>query len=162
MLGLHQLRCRVKRVNDLYLRLVGVLLRPHEIRGLPGAFWFVLGATLAVAIFPRDVALQRCGMRGARVRQYLFQQHVVVIFLIYCTCLFGLARRMRGTEQSTGTARHSVETRHGILACMPPSPAVCVLRLGAIRSDCVVRTPADAENACADWTIWSGLGCFFL
>lgn len=65
-LALHQLRCRVKRVNDIYLRLVGALLRPHEIHGLPSAFWFVLGTMLAVAIFPRDVALQRCGMRGTR------------------------------------------------------------------------------------------------
>ncbi|CAN0362127.1 unnamed protein product, partial [Laminaria digitata] len=54
-LALHQLRRRVKRVNDIYLRLVGALLRPHEISGLPGAFWFILGATLAVAIFPRDI-----------------------------------------------------------------------------------------------------------
>ena len=64
-LALHQLRFRMKRVNDLYLRLVGPLLRPHEIRGLPGAFWFMLGAAIAVALFPRDVALQRCGIRGA-------------------------------------------------------------------------------------------------
>lgn len=128
MLALHQLRCRVKRVNDLYLRLVGVLLRPHEIRGLPGAFWFVLGATLAVAIFPRDVALQRCGMRGAGCAG-----PSVSLAATYCSYpiilyLFGLAKRMCGTEQST--ARHSIETRYGIMACMPPSPAACILRTG--------------------------------
>eukprot|EP00752_Nemacystus_decipiens_P001848 g1781.t2 len=38
---------------------MGPLLRPREIRGaLPGAFWFLLGSAVAVAIFPRDVALQ--------------------------------------------------------------------------------------------------------
>lgn len=58
-LALHQLR-RLKFVDELYLRLMGPLLRPHEIRGgLPGAFWFLLGAAGAVAVFPRDVALQR-------------------------------------------------------------------------------------------------------
>lgn len=49
----------MKDVDDLYLRLLGPLLRPHEIRGLPGAFWFMLGAAGAVALFPTDVALQR-------------------------------------------------------------------------------------------------------
>lgn len=59
-LVLHQLRRRLKAVDDIYLHLIGPLLRPKEIRGeLPGAFWFLLGAAGAVAIFPRDVALQR-------------------------------------------------------------------------------------------------------
>lgn len=58
-LALHGLRCRVKGVNEVYLRLLGPLLRPHEIHGVPGAFWFMLGATAAVALFPRVVALQR-------------------------------------------------------------------------------------------------------
>ena len=59
-LVLHQLRRRYKGVDTLYLRLLGPLLRPREIRGeLPGAYWFLLGAAGAVAIFPKDVALQR-------------------------------------------------------------------------------------------------------
>ncbi|CAM9982262.1 unnamed protein product [Scytosiphon promiscuus] len=58
-LALHHLRRCVKSVDDLYLRSMGPLLRPHEIRGgLPGAFWFLLGTAGAVALFPRDVALQ--------------------------------------------------------------------------------------------------------
>eukprot|EP00903_Cladosiphon_okamuranus_P008059 g7773.t1 len=56
---LHQLRRRLKAIDEFYLRRMGPLLRPSEIRGaLPGAFWFMLGSAVAVAIFPRDVALQ--------------------------------------------------------------------------------------------------------
>lgn len=58
-LALHQVRRRMKGVNDLYLRLVGPLLRPHELNGLPGAFWFLVGAATAIALFRRNIALQR-------------------------------------------------------------------------------------------------------
>lgn len=56
----HQLRRQLECLDELYLRLMGPLLRPDEIRGaLPGAWWFLLGSAVVVAIFPRDVALQR-------------------------------------------------------------------------------------------------------
>lgn len=58
-LVLHALRHRYAEVNAVYLRALGPLLRPREVRGLPGAFWFLLGAAAAVVLFPRDVALQR-------------------------------------------------------------------------------------------------------
>lgn len=56
---LHIVRRRCEAVNDVYLSVLGPLLRPHEVRGLPGAFWFVLGAAVTVAVFPKDIALQR-------------------------------------------------------------------------------------------------------
>ncbi|CAM9269810.1 unnamed protein product [Discosporangium mesarthrocarpum] len=55
---LHGLRSHHKAVNDAYIRLMAPLLRPHEVHGLPGAFWFLLGAAVAVALFPKPVALQ--------------------------------------------------------------------------------------------------------
>ncbi|CAM9183305.1 unnamed protein product, partial [Hapterophycus canaliculatus] len=59
LLVLHHLRRCAKSVDDLYLRFIGPLLRPHEIRGeLPGGFWYLLGAAGAVWLFPRVVALQ--------------------------------------------------------------------------------------------------------
>lgn len=68
----HELRRRHKVLNDMYLRVLGPLLRPHEVVCLPSAFWFMLGTTIAVASFPKDVALQRYVMKS-RVLSHPFQ-----------------------------------------------------------------------------------------
>lgn len=57
--AVHVLRRRLIALNELYLRALGPLLRPHEVASLPGAFWFVLGSAIAIALFPQDIALQR-------------------------------------------------------------------------------------------------------
>ncbi|ETV88593.1 hypothetical protein, variant [Aphanomyces astaci] len=52
-----QLRKQNNIVNDTYLHVFGPILRQHEIaHRLPGAFWFLLGCSISLLIFKKDVA----------------------------------------------------------------------------------------------------------
>lgn len=52
---LHRLRLRSEAAQEVYMKLFGALLRPHERTGLPGAFYFVLGTAASLA-FPIDIS----------------------------------------------------------------------------------------------------------
>ena len=52
---LHRARLRSEAAQEIYMKLFGALLRPHERTSLPGAFYFVLG-TAASLVFPINVA----------------------------------------------------------------------------------------------------------
>mmetsp|Transcript_1738 Transcript_1738/g.4130 ORF Transcript_1738/g.4130 Transcript_1738/m.4130 type:complete len:258 (-) Transcript_1738:108-881(-) len=55
LLALHRLRLRSDAAQEIYMKLFGALLRPHERTSLPGAFYFVLGTAISLA-FPLDMA----------------------------------------------------------------------------------------------------------
>ncbi|CAM9898015.1 unnamed protein product [Choristocarpus tenellus] len=59
LIVLNVVRSRYMKVNDVYMRVLGPLLRPSEINGLPGSFWFLLGSAIAIALFPKPIAVQR-------------------------------------------------------------------------------------------------------
>lgn len=52
----HVARLRSDAAQELYLRLFGSLLRPHEKHGLPGAFFFLLGTASVTLLCPIDEA----------------------------------------------------------------------------------------------------------
>jgi len=52
----HIVRLRSNAAQDFYLRLFGSLLRPHEMHGLPGAFYFLLGTAFVTLLCPIDEA----------------------------------------------------------------------------------------------------------
>lgn len=52
---LHRARLRSEAAQEIYMKLFGALLRPHERTSLPGAFYFVLGTAASLA-FPMNVA----------------------------------------------------------------------------------------------------------
>ncbi|KAL4438414.1 hypothetical protein ABPG74_009453 [Tetrahymena malaccensis] len=56
-LCVHVLRKKNERFNQMYLNTFKFLLRPHEIEGLPGAFFFLLGVFLSLAIFDKPIAM---------------------------------------------------------------------------------------------------------
>lgn len=55
LFALHRLRLRSDAAQEVYMKLFGALLRPHERTSLPGAFYFVLGTAISLA-FPIDIA----------------------------------------------------------------------------------------------------------
>lgn len=48
----HVARLKSDAAQELYLKLFGSLLRPHERRGLPGAFYFLLGTAATTLLCP--------------------------------------------------------------------------------------------------------------
>ena len=56
-LGVEIARHRVPRVRDPFERVVGDLLRPHERARWSGATWMLVAYVLALALFPRAVAV---------------------------------------------------------------------------------------------------------
>ena len=55
LFALHRSRLKSEAAQEMYMKLFGALLRPHERTNLPGAFYFVLG-TAASLTFPINVA----------------------------------------------------------------------------------------------------------
>lgn len=53
----HVLRKRNERFNRMYLESFKFLLRPHEVEGLPGAFYFLLGTLLSLLFFEKPIAV---------------------------------------------------------------------------------------------------------
>ena len=53
--ALHRARLRSESAQEIYMKLFGALLRPHERTSLPGAFYFILGTAASLA-FPIKVA----------------------------------------------------------------------------------------------------------
>jgi diacylglycerol kinase (CTP) len=51
------LRHRYERVNELYIRLMGALMRESEVRGYNGVIWYLLGAYIVLRAFPKDVGV---------------------------------------------------------------------------------------------------------
>lgn len=56
-LGVEAMRRRLPRVRDPFERHLGGLLRPHERERFSGATWMAIAYLLAVALFPRPVAV---------------------------------------------------------------------------------------------------------
>ena len=56
MFLLHILRGMFPAVNAAYLNLFRPILRTHEEKELPGAFYFLLGCALTIGFFPLDIA----------------------------------------------------------------------------------------------------------
>lgn len=55
--GIEMARLKIEAAAALYNRLFKGLLRPRELTHFSGAFFFAIGASLAVALFPKDVAV---------------------------------------------------------------------------------------------------------
>ena len=53
--ALHRARLRSESAQEIYMKLFGALLRPHERTSLPGAFYFILGTAASLA-FPINAA----------------------------------------------------------------------------------------------------------
>ncbi|OKL63434.1 hypothetical protein UA08_01539 [Talaromyces atroroseus] len=51
------LRHRSERVNQLYIRLMGALMRESEVRGYNGVIWYLLGAYIVLRAFPKDIGV---------------------------------------------------------------------------------------------------------
>lgn len=51
------LRHRSERVNQLYIRSLGALMRESEVRGYNGVIWYLLGAYLVLRVFPKDIGV---------------------------------------------------------------------------------------------------------
>ena len=50
-------RHRSERVNNLYIRCVGALMRETEVGGYNGVIWYLLGAYIVLRVFPKDVGV---------------------------------------------------------------------------------------------------------
>ena len=55
--GTDFLRHRNKPFNDLYVRVLGALMRESEFHGYNGTIWYLLGTFGALHIFPKDVGV---------------------------------------------------------------------------------------------------------
>ncbi|QKX57358.1 uncharacterized protein TRUGW13939_04470 [Talaromyces rugulosus] len=51
------LRHRSSRVNRLYVRSLGALMRESEVSGYNGVIWYLLGAFIVLRFFPKDVGV---------------------------------------------------------------------------------------------------------
>ena len=51
------LRHRFASLNQTYVRLLGVLMRESEVDGWNGVIWYLLGAYIALRVFPKDVGV---------------------------------------------------------------------------------------------------------
>lgn len=51
------LRHRSSRVNRLYIRSLGALMRESEVSGYNGVIWYLLGAFIVLRFFPKDVSV---------------------------------------------------------------------------------------------------------
>ncbi|RDW86879.1 diacylglycerol/polyprenol kinase family protein [Aspergillus mulundensis] len=51
------LRHRSERVNKLYIRCVGALMRETEVSGYNGVIWYLVGAYTVLRFFPKDVGV---------------------------------------------------------------------------------------------------------
>ena len=56
--ALHKARSKSIVVQDYYMKQFGPILRDHEksLDTLPGAFWFLVGTTIVVSLFPINIA----------------------------------------------------------------------------------------------------------
>ncbi|KAJ5647961.1 hypothetical protein N7490_004333 [Penicillium lividum] len=50
-------RHRSEKVNKLYIRCVGALMRETEVSGYNGVIWYLLGAYIVLRFFPKDVGV---------------------------------------------------------------------------------------------------------
>ena len=55
--SVHVIRKHNKAFNQLYLKTFSFLLRPHEVEGLPGAFFFLLGCFLCILLFEKHISM---------------------------------------------------------------------------------------------------------
>lgn len=51
------LRHRYERVNKLYIRSLGALMRESEVKGYNGVIWYLLGAFIVLHAFPKDIGV---------------------------------------------------------------------------------------------------------
>ncbi|KAJ5492891.1 CTP-dependent diacylglycerol kinase 1 [Penicillium diatomitis] len=51
------LRHRSEKINQLYIRCVGALMRETEVSGYNGVIWYLLGAYVVLRFFPKDVGV---------------------------------------------------------------------------------------------------------
>ncbi|RAO64864.1 uncharacterized protein BHQ10_000876 [Talaromyces amestolkiae] len=51
------LRHRYERVNQLYIRSLGALMRESEVKGYNGVIWYLLGAFIVLRAFPKDIGV---------------------------------------------------------------------------------------------------------
>lgn len=51
------IRHRFERVNKVYIRFMGALMRETEVTGYNGVIWYLLGAYVALRFFPKDVGV---------------------------------------------------------------------------------------------------------
>jgi diacylglycerol kinase (CTP) len=51
------LRHRYERVNQLYIRSLGALMRESEVKGYNGVIWYLLGAYIVLRAFPKDIGV---------------------------------------------------------------------------------------------------------
>ncbi|KAJ5888577.1 hypothetical protein N7495_008618 [Penicillium taxi] len=51
------LRHRSEKINKLYIRCVGALMRETEVSGYNGVIWYLLGAYVVLRFFPKDVGV---------------------------------------------------------------------------------------------------------
>ena len=51
------LRHRYERVNKLYIRSLGALMRESEVKGYNGVIWYLLGAFIVLHPFPKDIGV---------------------------------------------------------------------------------------------------------
>jgi diacylglycerol kinase (CTP) len=51
------LRHRSEKVNKLYIRCMGALMRETEVSGYNGVIWYLLGAYVVLRFFPKDVGV---------------------------------------------------------------------------------------------------------
>lgn len=50
-------RHRSQKVNELYIRVVGALMRESEVKSYNGVIWYLLGVYIVLRFFPKDVAV---------------------------------------------------------------------------------------------------------
>src|SRR5690606_9852285 len=51
------LRFSVPSFNNLYIRVLGALMRESEVKGWNGVIWYLLGCLVVLHFFPKDVAV---------------------------------------------------------------------------------------------------------
>ncbi|BDD60071.1 hypothetical protein MPDQ_005383 [Monascus purpureus] len=81
------IRHRSQKVNNLYIRCVGALMRETEVKGYNGVIWYLLGAYFVLRVFPKDI-----GVMG-------------VLLLSWCDTAASTFGRLWG--------RHTIRLRHG-------------------------------------------------
>lgn len=50
-------RHRFKKVNELYIRVVGALMRESEVKGYNGVIWYLLGVYIVLRFLPKDISV---------------------------------------------------------------------------------------------------------